>query len=106
MLKHHEESIQKLIEYYAGNPEVLAIILGGSVAKGLERPDSDIDGEIIVTDKYYDELRRENKVSECIWGYCTYENGYFDIKYYTKGFLKNAAAKGSEPARNAFLKSR
>jgi len=57
---HHEESIQKLIEYFSPNQEVLAIILGGSVAKGLARPDSDIDAEIIVTDAYYARLSAEN----------------------------------------------
>ena len=106
MYKHHEESIQKLIEYFSNNQAVLAIILGGSAAKGLERPDSDLDAEIIVADSYYNELAKENRLSECIQGHCTYENGYFDIKYYTKGFLSAAAERGSEPSRNAFVKCR
>lgn len=106
MLKHHEESIQKLVEYFSENQSVLAIILGGSVAKGVERPDSDIDAEIIVADEYYDQLKKENRLSECISGYCTYEHGYFDVKYFTKDFLKEVAIRGSEPSRNQFYKSR
>ena len=105
MLKHHEESIQKLIKYFSNNQAVLAIILGGSVAKGLEKPDSDIDAGVIVTDSYYSELVKENRISECIFGHCTYENGYFDVKYFTKDFFKAAAIRGSEPSRNAFVKS-
>lgn len=106
MLRHHEESIQKLVDYFSDNQSVLAIILGGSVAKGLEKPDSDIDAAIIVTEGYYTKLQKENRLSECISGHCTYENGYFDIKYYTKGFLEAVAVQGSEPSRNAFVKAR
>lgn len=106
MFKHHEESIHKLIDYFSGNDEVLAVVLGGSVAKGLERPDSDIDAEVIVTDAYYDSLIKENRLSECISGHCTYEKGYFDVKYFTKDFLRVAALRGSEPSRNAFVKCR
>jgi len=106
MLKHHEESIRKCIEYFSTNSAVLAVVLGGSVAKGLERPDSDIDAEVIVTDEYYDELRRENRTAESIFGECTYEGGYFDVKYFTKSFLRAAAERGSEPARNQWVKAR
>ena len=49
MYPHHEESIQNLIKYFKDQDGVTAIILGGSIAKGRERPDSDIDAMIIVT---------------------------------------------------------
>lgn len=102
MYPHHEQSIQKLINYFAGQSDVIAIILGGSVAKGLERPDSDIDAMIVVSDERYQRHLESNNVAECISGECTYEGGYFDIKYCMKSFLQDVAEKGSEPARNAF----
>jgi len=105
MYKHHEESIQNLVAYFSNNQAVLAIVLGGSIAKGLEKFDSDIDAEVIVTDSYYNELVKEKRVSEGITGHCTYENGYFDVKYFTKNFLNVLAIRGSEPSRNAFVKS-
>lgn len=108
--KHHEESLKKLIEYFTTASEnkdhIIAIVFGGSVAKGLERPDSDLDCMIVLTDERYNKLVKENRTCECISGYCTYEGGYFDTKYYNKQFLIDVAEKGSEPARNAFLKSR
>ncbi|MFV0344449.1 MAG: nucleotidyltransferase domain-containing protein [Anaerocolumna sp.] len=103
MHKHHEESIQNLVKYFSNREEIIAVILGGSVAKGMERIDSDIDAMIIVTPEYYAIREKENTVTECITGLCTYEEGYFDLKYYTKEFIKVAAIKGSEPARNAYL---
>lgn len=106
MYKHHEESLERLKEYFSDKTEVIAVIFGGSVAKGCERIDSDLDAMVVITDEAYEDRVKENKTAETIGGYCTYEGGYFDIKYMTKKFLQEAAEKGSEPARNAFLKSR
>ncbi len=106
MYKHHEESIQKLIEYFKDMDGLISIILGGSVAKGLERVDSDIDAMIVVTDKKFEELISQNRETETVKGHCTYEEGYFDIKYMTLSYMETAARKGSEPTRNAFVKSR
>ena len=104
--EHHKQSIKKLINYFKEDNEVIAIILGGSIAKGLERVDSDIDAIIVTTQNKYDELSAMNKLSECIWGYCNYDGGYFDIKYCTKSYLFSVESKGSEPSRNAFLCSK
>lgn len=106
MYEHHKQAIENLIEYFKDDSSVIAIVLGGSVAKGLERVDSDIDAMIIVTDERYYELEKENRLCECISGYCDYEGGYFDLKYLTKDFIKAISTRGSEPARNAFLCSR
>lgn len=105
MYQHHIESLENLKNYFAGREEVIAVIFGGSVAKGCERPDSDLDAMVVVTEEEYDIRQRENRTAETIDGYCTYEGGYFDIKYMTKQFLAEAAERGSEPARNAFVKS-
>lgn len=106
MYRHHEESLERLKEYFGDKEEVIAVIFGGSVARGCERPDSDLDAIIVVTDEAYQRRAESNTTAETIHGYCTYEDGYFDVKYVTKAFLKDAAEKGSEPTRNAFLKSR
>ena len=105
MLKCHKESIENLINYFRNDNGVIAIILGGSVAKNCARPDSDIDAIVVVTDEKYAALEKEYKLAECISGHCTYEEGYFDIKYTTMKYLKSVAERGSEPARNAFLYS-
>lgn len=106
MYQHHIESIENLIQYFTGKKEVIALIFGGSVAKGCERPDSDLDAMVVLTEEAYELRHKENRTAETIGGYCTYEGGYFDVKYMTKQFLKDAAEKGSEPARNAFVKAR
>lgn len=105
MYKHHEESLKILEDMFRGRDEVIALVFGGSVAKGVERVDSDLDAMVIVTPEYFEECMRENRTAECIFE-CTYEGGYFDIKYMTKEYLMQAAEKGSEPTRNSFVKSR
>ena len=106
MYKHHEDSINNLIHLYKDNPEVQAIVLGGSIAKGRERIDSDIDVIIIVNETMYQSLKSQNKLSECFSDHCTYEKGYFDIKYFTKEYITEASKRGSEPTRNSFIGTR
>lgn len=77
MYAHHAESLQNMIDYFSGREEIIALVFGGSVAKGCERPDSDLDAMVVVTDEYYAQREKENRVTETISGYCTYEGGYF-----------------------------
>ena len=61
---------------------------------------------VILSEEEYAEKDKKNTTTETIDGLCTYEGGYFDVKYMTKGYLKELSEKGSEPARNTFTKSR
>lgn len=106
MYEHHQKSISNLINYFKDDIDVIAIILGGSIAKGIERPDSDVDAIVVVSEEKYNLLNKNNQLSECIFGHCTYEHGYFDIKYCTEKYLISVMEKGSEPSRNAFKSSR
>lgn len=106
MYKHHEESLEILVNLFKEKEGVIALVFGGSVAKGMERPDSDLDAMVILTPEAYALQKEINVLSETINNMCTYDGGYFDIKYMTKEYLKTAAAKGSEPTRNSFLCSR
>lgn len=102
MYKHHEESIEIMKNFFMEREEVIAVILGGSIAKGCERPDSDLDAMVIITPEAYDERVKSNTTVETIFGHCTYEGGYFDTKYMTKEYLIDAAKHASEPTRNSF----
>ena len=90
MYQHHIDSIERLKEYYRDWEGVIAIVLDGSVVKGNARPDSDIDAIVVVTEEKFAELKMENRMTEVIGGCCTYEGGYFDIKYKTKALLREA----------------
>ena len=106
MYRHHTESVEKLKEYFLPMEGMIAIVLDGSIVKGNERPDSDIDALIVVTEEKYRKLAAENRLAEVIAGHCTYEGGYFDVKYKTKAILQASALHASEPTRNAYVKAR
>lgn len=105
MYRHHQQSIENMKDYFRERGAV-ALILAGSVAKGTERSDSDLDGIVILSEEEYAEKVKNHTTTETIEGLCTYEGGYFDIKYMTKQYLKDLAAKDSEPARNGFTRAR
>lgn len=106
MYEHHQKAIENLVDRMQADPRVIALILGGSVAKGHARADSDVDAIVVVTEEYHRELEQENRLSECIAEGCDYPGGYFDLKYTTLPLLEQTAQAGSEPARNAYLCAR
>lgn len=106
MHPHHTQSIQNVTDYFQRDPEVLALILGGSIAHGFETPTSDVDIMIIVSDEDYKKRLASNEVHFFNRELCTYEGGYVDGKYTSLHFIKQVMEKGSEPARFAFAGSR
>jgi len=106
MLKHHKESLLAMKEHYQNDDDVIALILGGSVAKGEERSDSDLDGMVIITDQAYKKRKAEGNLTDYVADKCTYQGGYFDIKYFNKSYLEAAAERGSDPTRNSFIKAK
>lgn len=105
MYSHHLQSIQNVTEYFQRDPEVLALLLGGSIAHGFDTPSSDVDVLILVSDADYKRRLEENRVHFFSRELCTYEGGYVDGKYLGLGFLEQVKKKGSEPARFAFAGS-
>ena len=102
MKQHHKNAIEKLTESLKKDERYLAVIITGSVAKGEERDDSDIDFILVVTDEEYDKRKRRNRLVFYDTQYCDYPGGYVDGKIVNLGFLKIVSERGSEPARDAF----
>ena len=106
MYKHHEESIGNVIEHFQKEPEVEALLLGGSVAHGFAAPASDIDVMILVSDEHYVERLNRGALTFYSKELCTYAEGYVDGKYLGVSQLQRVAEQGSEPARFAFQDTR
>jgi len=105
MHPHHIQSIQNVTEYFQRDPEVLALLLGGSIAHGFESPTSDVDLMILVSDADHQKRLEENRVHFFSLDLCTYEGGYAEGKYINPTFLEQVKQMGSEPARFAFAGS-
>ena len=53
-MHHHEQTIDAFTASQALRPEVLGVVMIGSVARGQERPDSDVDVYLVITDEAYE----------------------------------------------------
>jgi hypothetical protein len=104
MEAHHLRVIERLTEKFQDDPRYLGLIVGGSLVKGWGGVNSDVDIMLIANDEEY---ARGVATGE-LWYYnkelCDYPDGYVDGKIFDLQFLKDAAQKGSEPARAAFTK--
>lgn len=102
MLPHHRRFIAEVSERFAADPAVEALLVGGSVAHGLARPDSDLDVMLVVAGE---ELARRTAAHEVTFADLDageYEGGYLDGKYISREFLAEVVERGSEPARWSF----
>jgi hypothetical protein len=99
---HHARAIERWVAYAQQQPEHLAIVVAGSLTKGWARPDSDVDGLIVVTDAEFE--RRYASGDLTFWSveFCDYDGGYVDAKYVNRAFIEAVAERGTEPARSAF----
>jgi predicted nucleotidyltransferase len=102
MEKHHQESINKFLAMYKSDVSILAILLGGSIAHGFAKSDSDIDVCLLVDSQEFQKRKAANKLAFSLWDICTYEHGYIDCKVVDLEFLTRLAQQGSDAARYAF----
>ncbi|MEM1026158.1 MAG: nucleotidyltransferase domain-containing protein [Myxococcota bacterium] len=102
ILEHHQRAIDRLSDAYRDNEDFLALIIGGSVAKGFARPDSDVDFMIVATDEVFEQRLRDRDLFINRSDLCDYEGGYVDGKIVNETFLRSVAERGNEPSRAAF----
>ncbi|MFW9783323.1 MAG: nucleotidyltransferase domain-containing protein [Candidatus Heimdallarchaeota archaeon] len=102
MRTHHKQAIENLIESVKEDKRFIALIIGGSVAKGMEREDSDIDVTLVATDEEFEKRKNRNMYLYFETKFCDYPGGYVDGKVVNVEFLRSVAERGSEPARDAF----
>ena len=99
---HHQRAINRLADAYRDDPEFLALIIGGSVAKGYARDDSDVDFLIIATDEEFERRLASRDLFINRRDLCDYENGFVDGKIVNFSYLEDVAERGNEPSRASF----
>ena len=104
MKEHHARAIQKATDRLRSEmPDLLAVLLGGSIAKGTERDDSDVDLIVVVMDDDYTMRLAENRVSFLWRDVCDYNGGYVEGRFVSRSFVRDAAVRGSQPTRHSFI---
>lgn len=102
MYPHHERTIQKVTDHFRDDPRFLALIIGGSVAKGWAAENSDVDIMLVATDEEFARRLAANEFLYYTTDFCDYPDGYVDGKIINIALLEDIAARGSEPAKAAF----
>jgi hypothetical protein len=106
MAPHHRLAIDRLVAMLEPDPDILALLLAGSIAHGYARPDSDIDVLVVVSAERMARQREEGRLTWSDPSICDWEGGYVDAKYLDLDLLGRVADHGSEPARYAFQGAR
>jgi predicted nucleotidyltransferase len=105
-MKHHEAALERFVARAKDDHGVLAVIVSGSLSRGAERPDSDIDLYLVVTEERWAEALRANRLMYVDETDIDYDGGYFDIKLATPAYLDEAADRGDDPVRDSFAHAR
>ena len=92
-----------LADAYRDDPRFRAVIIGGSVARGYARADSDVDFLIVATDEEFERRLAARDLFINRTDLCDYEGGFVDGKIINFAYLEDLANKGNEPSRAAFL---
>ena len=105
-MHHQEQTLAAYVAQASADEESIAVVLVGSLAKGTEREDSDVDVYLIVTDEAFTRAHEREQLSFVDKGVATYDGGYVDIKVATLDYLVRAATEGDDPVRASFLGAR
>ncbi len=99
---HHQRAIDRLTDAYRDDPRFRALIIGGSVAKGYARADSDVDFMIVATDDEFERRLSQRDLFINRRDLCDYDGGFVDGKIINLAFLQDLVEIGNEPSRAAF----
>lgn len=101
ILDHHQRAIDRLADAYRHDPRFIGLIIGGSIAKGYAREDSDVDFLIIANDEEFEQRLAARDLFINRRDLCDYDGGFVDGKIINLAFLENLARHGNEPSRAA-----
>jgi hypothetical protein len=104
--QHHRDAVEGWADAAAGDDEVRAVVVAGSVTKGYGLAHSDVDGFVIVTDEAFARRRASGELTFFSTELCDYEGGYIDVKYIDRAFLEAVVERGGEPAGTVHLSPR
>jgi len=106
MYEHHNRTINNLKARFEPDPNNLALLVVGSVARGDAGKDSDVDFFVVVSDQAFEALVAQNAVgieaNDCCVPPCPEANG----GYIPKGRLQEISDRGNDIARNTYTRAR
>lgn len=105
-MEHHEAALARYLETVSARADTLAVVLVGSVARGTERTDSDLDVYLVVGDQAWREAAAGNRLAWSERHDEDYPGGYLDVKLASPHYLAQAATLADDPTRASFTGAR
>jgi hypothetical protein len=101
-MEQQRRALAAYVDSVRDDPDVIAVVLVGSVAQSRERADSDVDVYLVVSEERF---ARETAAGRFAWVErrgADYPGSYIDIKLATPAYLAAAADRGDDPTRASF----
>lgn len=105
MLDNHRQIIERLTQQYRADPDVLALIVQGSVARGDAHEHSDVDALAILTDEGFERYRRSDTPPLSAAELVGQAGVDTRVGIWGKSYLRAAAVRAPEPTRFAFIRT-
>lgn len=106
MRAHHERGLARWVADTQQDPQARAGILVGSVARGEERDDSDIDLYLVLSDRELDRRLAAGRTAHVVRCDDLWPGGYLDVKYLSRHLLDRAVTEADEPLRASVVAAR
>lgn len=105
-MQHHEDTLQAYVAKVSAVSDSIAVVLDGSLARGTERLDSDVDVYLVVTPEAFRAADDDERLSYVDREVATYDGGYVDVKVATMEYLRAAVRDADDPTRASFIGAR
>ncbi|WP_353808372.1 nucleotidyltransferase domain-containing protein [Agromyces sp. SYSU T00194] len=101
-MEHQERALAAFVADQRAAGDATGVIVVGSVARGTEREDSDVDVYLVVPDQAFRAALADNRVAWTERDDVDYPGGYVDVKLTCPWYLAEAARHGDDPTRASF----
>jgi len=103
LAEHHQRALDKAVDRLRKEPDVVAILLAGSLARNAGRKNSDVDLLVVITDQGWQQRVKANAITFFWPDLADWEGGYVEGKFVSESFILEAAQRGSEPTRHSYI---
>jgi hypothetical protein len=102
----HAAAIEAFLERAGNEADARGVVLVGSVARGEDRPDSDVDLYLVVDDAAFDRAASAGRIAFVDRTGMEDPHCYLDVKLVSPSYLREAAGAGDDPLRASFVGAR
>ncbi|UYO96598.1 nucleotidyltransferase domain-containing protein [Microbacterium sp. M28] len=105
-MEHQQRALDAYVAQVAANPDTVGVVVIGSVARGTERDDSDVDVYLVVTAEAFAAATAEDRWAWIDRHGLDYPGSYIDVKLADLAYLRTAVRRADDPTRASFAGAR